>query len=341
VISKNTIKNFVDLDKDDLKKIISQVEKKNNSEWTKVRYKHAVKKFYSYLDGKDWNSKEYADKVKWINTNVRKSKLPRPVILTKDEILKLFTVCKGTREKAMCSFMYESGCRCPDELLHMKIGDIEFDDYGARVKLTSGKVGTRIIRVVSCVPHLKAWVNDEHPNPRFDNWLWVSKGTKNHGNVIGYESLKYIVRRWRRRAGIEKRVTSYTFRRSRYTHLATKWPTPILYKYMGQVQGSKVIDRYVELNEEAVDDAVLNFYGVKAKTNGDIKPLFCSRCCRQNPPELEYCNVCHAPLTEKAVMEVDDKKRIEMNDVFNEMVKKFKAEIKGEMNKIVLIGNNK
>ena len=113
--------------------------------------------------------------------------------------------------------------------------------------------------------------------------------------------------------------------------MSTKWPTPVLYKYMGQVQGSKVIDRYVELNEDAVDDAILNFYGIKNKSNGDIKPLFCSRCEKQNPPELEYCSTCHAPLTEKAIVTVDNRKKIEMRDMFNEMVKKFKEEMKAEL----------
>ena len=330
MVSKNARKGLAKLDKDDLKKIISKIEMKDYSEWTKVRYKYAIKKFYSWLDGIEWNTKEYSERVKWIGATVKRSRLGRPVILTKEEILKLFSVCKGTREKALCSFMYESGCRCPDELLHMKVGDVEFDDYGAKVKLTSGKVGTRVIRIVSCVPHLKAWINEEHLEPKSNNWLWVSKGTRRYGEPIGYGMLKNIIRKWKDDAGITKRVTAYTFRRTRYTHLSNKWPTPVLYKYMGQVQGSKVIDRYVELNEDAVDDAVLNFYGMKQKTNGDIKPLFCSRCNKQNSPELEYCDVCHAPLTEKAMVAVDEKKRIEMQDVFNEMVRKFKEEMREE-----------
>jgi integrase len=45
-------------------------------------------------------------------------------------------------EKALVSFMYESGCRCPDELLHMKVGDVEFNDCGAKVieRLTMKKL---------------------------------------------------------------------------------------------------------------------------------------------------------------------------------------------------------
>ena len=38
-------------------------------------------------------------------------------------------------EKALVSFMYESGCRCPDELLHMKVGDVEFNDGSSNRKI--------------------------------------------------------------------------------------------------------------------------------------------------------------------------------------------------------------
>lgn len=78
-----------------------------------------------------------------------------------------------------------------------------------------------------------------------------------------------------------------------------------------------------------MDDAVLNFYGMKQKVNGDIKPLFCFRSNMQNSPEFEYGDVCHAPLTERARVEVDEKKRIEMQDVFNEMVRTFKEDMRG------------
>ena len=128
-----------------MKKIVAEIEKKNYAEWTKARYKLSIKKFFQFLAGLEWNSKEYPESVSWINSNPKKSKLPRPIILTKEEILSLFKACQGTREKVMCSFMYAYGCRCPDELLHMKIGDVEFVEYAAKVKLTSGKVGTRVI----------------------------------------------------------------------------------------------------------------------------------------------------------------------------------------------------
>jgi integrase len=62
---------------------------------------------------------------------------------------------------------------------------------------------------------------------------------------LSYSSLKKLCRKWVKKAKIEKRITSYGFRRSRYTHLATKIAIPALYNYMEQVQGFKVIERLI------------------------------------------------------------------------------------------------
>lgn len=149
--------------------------------------------------------------------------------------------------------MYESGCRAPDELLHIMVGDVVFDDYGAKVKLHSGKVGSRVIRVISCVPHLKTWINSAHPEPSPNNYLWTRKGSP---RPMAYSTLKNLIRKWKKDTDIEKDITPYTFRRTRYTHLANKIPTPALYNYMGQVQGSKAIERYVKLSGDDTDEPI-------------------------------------------------------------------------------------
>ncbi len=319
-----------ELTKEQIKQIVSDIEQNEKySEYSKVKYLITIKKFYQFLAGYEWNSKEYPENVRWIRSHARKNKLSLPTILTKDEVLRLFKSVKGIREKAMVSFMYESGCRVPDELLHMKIRDVEFDEYGARVKLCSGKVGERIIRVVSCVPYLREWIENQHPNPNPDSYVWVSVGSRNHGNVMSYSMLRLLFKKWVKEAGINKKVTLYSIRRSRYTHLATKLPTQVLYKYMGQVQGSRVIERYVALNDEIVDDTILAFNGIKvAKTENDIKILICPRCKNQNTPESEYCQNCNMPLTNKAMIEADKKRNKELEQLIQFMInKKMKKEL--------------
>jgi len=334
VIARKVNKSLDKLEINEIKDLIAEIERNNSySEWTKACYKLAIKKFYQWLEKFDWESKEYPKKVKWIKTTARKERLTDPVILTKEEIIKLFNVAEGVKEKALVSFMYESGCRAPDELLHLKIGDIEFNEDGAKVRLHSGKVGSRIILVLSCVPHLKNWIENGHPNPNLDNYLWVNEGTRNHGKLMGYSSLQFLIRKWSKNSGIQKRITAYSFRRSRYTHLSTKIPTPALYNYMGQVQGSDVIERYVKLSGEDTDEAILNFYGIKTKKNSDIKPLFCPRCGKQNAPEKEFCSICNAALTEKAKIKIEEQKKLEMTDFVEKLIQKRMESLKEESTK--------
>jgi len=61
-------------------------------------------------------------------------------------------ICENARDKALVSGLYESGVRI-SEWLGVKIKDIIFDDYGAKIKVT-GKTGTRQIRLIDSVPYL-------------------------------------------------------------------------------------------------------------------------------------------------------------------------------------------
>lgn len=157
------------------------------------------------------------------------------LILTEDEVKKLFEAAEGTREKALISFLYESGCRS-GELLNIRISDLEFVENYVKAKLT-GMSGGRTILLVSCLPYIKVWIENEHPNPQPDSFLWVNKGMRNQGKCMNHESLNRLVKKWAEKAGMTKSVTLHAFRRTRCAHLAPKLPTLILKKYMGYSSG--------------------------------------------------------------------------------------------------------
>lgn len=193
-LSEWTDKDLKNFDKNEIKNLVAQIERKSYSERTKKGYKTSIKKFYQILEGYEWKSRKYPGRVEWIKTTLRTSRLKDPIILSKEEIISIFRCAEGLREKTLISFIYESGCRSPDELLNIRIGDIDFDEYGAKVTLTSGKVGQRKIRVVSCIPRLKDWL-ESHPNPSPDNWLWVNENKNKNGRMT-YQTLKRMVRKW-------------------------------------------------------------------------------------------------------------------------------------------------
>lgn len=56
-------KDFQDLTKDDIKKLVRKIERKDYAEWTKHGYKVTIKKFFQWLKGYEWHSKQYPEEV--------------------------------------------------------------------------------------------------------------------------------------------------------------------------------------------------------------------------------------------------------------------------------------
>ena len=58
-----------------------------------------------------------------------------------NQINKMIRQCRDERDRAFISVLYESGCRI-SEIGILRIKDISFDRYGARISI-SGKTGAR------------------------------------------------------------------------------------------------------------------------------------------------------------------------------------------------------
>ena len=90
----------------------------------------------------------------------KNQKLPKKMLDLQD-IEKLINSCLTTRDRALISFMYESGAR-KGELLSIKLDNVVFDDMGAVVTIPDGKTGARRIRIVFSASYLRQWI-DTHP----------------------------------------------------------------------------------------------------------------------------------------------------------------------------------
>ncbi len=82
------------------------------------------------------------------------------MILCELEIKKLIAATNHQRDRALLFALYESGCRI-SEILKLKVGEVNFDRYGAYF-VVDGKTGQRRIRLIDSVPDLQAWIN-KHP----------------------------------------------------------------------------------------------------------------------------------------------------------------------------------
>ena len=134
-------KPIADGSKEDIMKVMADLNQSDYSEETKVCFKIVIRKVYQMLDNLE--GREYPDKVKWITTTIAQNhkKLPEE-LLTEEEVQKIIRAGQNTRDKALLSCLAESGCRV-SEIGTLKIKHVSFEEHGARLtvkgKLELGK----------------------------------------------------------------------------------------------------------------------------------------------------------------------------------------------------------
>lgn len=141
----------------------------------------------------------------------------------------------------------------------MKIGDIEFDQYGALINV-DGKTGKREIRLVESVDILKKWLK-VHPRGEDPDaaLCWSQKG----GSLARY-SWSRILTKLAERAGIEKKVHPHLLIHFRATHLVEEGLTEMqLRKIFGWTRKSNMPSVYVHLSRQDTDEAILNLHGIE------------------------------------------------------------------------------
>lgn len=294
-------KDFVDANLQDIKRLVSKVERSHYVPFTKKEYKMCLKKLFQWMREMD---EDYPPEVRWIKLGSVSGvtrKLPEDMI-TQEEVLRLINVARTARDRAFVSTLYESGCRI-GELLPLQIGRVQFDSMGAQLRV-NGKKGWRRIRVVSSVPYLTAWLN-EHPlkdNP--GAYLWIDI----RGSLIRYNSSRMILDRLGRRASVKKRLNPHNFRHSRATFLANYLTEAQMKEYFGWTGASDMPAVYVHLSGRDVDKAILKLHGMTVEDNRKeekiLVPKKCIRCNTSNPASNKFCSLCGLPLDEKAGTEV-------------------------------------
>ena len=230
-------KDFDKATEDDLKRVVAVINSSSYSEWTKYDYKRSLKRFYK------WLGKEHL--ISWLKCkDLKNRKLPEE-ILTEEDIKKMINAAYSTRDKAIVSVLYESGCRV-GEFLCMKIKNVQFDRYGAII-VVCGKTGYRRIRLVLSVPYLAEWMNMHPLKDDPDSWLWI-ENTRNGFRRMRYNKLRLILREIARRAGVKKKVNPHAFRHARATHLANFLTEAQMKEFFGWVQDSDMASVYVHLS---------------------------------------------------------------------------------------------
>jgi len=306
-VSRLLRKEFRRTTKDDLVKLISKLEKQDTSYETKRSEKECVKRFYKWLRNAE---DDYPIEVKWIKATRKNNRKILPEhLLTEDEVKKLAEACQNQRDRALILVTYETGCRV-GEILTLKVGDIQFDQYGA-VMVVKGKTGPRRVRIIFSAKALSEWLN-HHPAKRDrEAPLWTSLESANSTKPLEYYAFRKMLSVTARRVGIDKRVNPHSFRHARASNLASVLTEAQMKEYLGWVGDSRMASTYVHLSGRNIDNALLKLNGIKTedevnKEEHKLRIRTCLRCQERNSPTSSFCSRCGSPLDMKTAMQLHE-----------------------------------
>jgi hypothetical protein len=163
--------------------------------------------------------------------------------------------------------------------------------------------------------------------------IWISESTNYKNKQLGTGGAAKIIKKAGRKAGISnKKLTMYTLRHSRATHLANHFTEPKMWKYFGWAAGTNVTKTYIHLSGIDVDEDLfaLNEGRERRDTFYKLKPLKCIRCNESLSPNSNFCNKCALPinlseqyLQEKDIESENHKLKVEFDNFQKEMDNKI------------------
>lgn len=328
-----------DLDKATKTSIQSVVARINtNEKWgehSKSDYRRTLKQFYRWYEdedprifSKDEDARNEAARLyRYLQKDVRgkpREQTKDRDIITEDDVQLLISKgCNRPLERALITFLHETGCRV-GELLNMRIQDLEFKGRHAMVRL-DGKTGERNVPIVQSLPFMVRWLED-HPhkdNPRA--LLWTSTHNAHYGQVLRYTGVKKLLKTAFARAGIKKTCNPHWFRHSRATILSPEYSDVLRCKLMGWTLGSRQVRTYTKLAAVDVEEKYLQKHGLKDAEKQQERVRICG-CGTTNERSARYCYRCGNPLSVAIMLEDEEKKNSAIEEAIQLYMKRILAD---------------
>jgi len=304
----------------ELKDLLAQVNRSEYADGTKHKFKGTIKKFYKIENG----GHEHPDKVNFFTaTRSETTSVTRDDLFTETELNALFQGFTNTRDRALTMVLYESAAR-PGEVLSRNIGDFTSTAEGDFIHL-EGLKGTpdRTNQLVRAGRVVREWLAQHTfggelgslDNPSAPLWVKTEQqdckhcGTypRFHDDGCTYEPdlqdrLSYDALRRRFKAACDRadipetKQRPYNLRHTRLTEVATFMGYEQLNKFAGWTPGSDRAKVYVHLNNDDVNQAIREQYGLDSSEDED-QPFECPFCGTENQSEHSECRTCGRPLS--------------------------------------------
>lgn len=183
---------------------------------SQARILSGVKSFFRYLVIEDYIQSDPSELLEAPN---RGFKIPE--VLTLDEIDRLIDSIdlskpEGQRNRAILETLYSCGLRVSElstlklSALYLEEGFIQIDGKGKKQRLVP--ISPRAIHEIN---HYLMDRNQQHIQPKFEDFLFISRKGKNISRIMVF----HIIKEQAKVAGITKNISPHTFRHSFATHL--------------------------------------------------------------------------------------------------------------------------
>ena len=150
---------------------------------------------------------------KWNGSKIPRSKIPKklPVVLSQDEVQRIFSAVKNLKHLAAFMIIYSGGLRV-GEAVKLRVSDIDRERMTIRVRQGKGAKDRYTILGERALEVVREYWHACHPQS------WLFPGEK-AGNYLSTSSIQRAFRGSLTRAGISKRASVHTLRHSFATHL--------------------------------------------------------------------------------------------------------------------------
>lgn len=211
--SKNTIDNYVsclnvffiavkkdhpkNINESDIKEFLSSCIKVN----TQRNYQGAIKKFYEIC---------LNQKNKFKNIPYARVEKKFPIVLSKDEVQRMFDVCDNLKHKMILSILYSCGLRV-SELINLKWSNIDRSRMIINIIKGKGNKDRQVMLPEVLIPLFEKYYRE------YKSKEYVFNGQK----TLQYSdrSVLQVVKNLAGKAGISKKVCTHLMRHNCFTHL--------------------------------------------------------------------------------------------------------------------------
>ena len=181
----------------DIRTFLSEFKEPN----TQRGYHSAIKKFYEICLGQK-------DKFKYIPYARKDKKLP--IVLSVQEIQKMFNVCENKKHKLILALLYSCGLRV-SEVINLKLSHIDKSRMIINVIQAKGNKDRQVMLTESLIPLFEEYYNEYLPQE------YVINGQKS--SQYSERSIGEIIKQLAEKAGITKRVYTHLIRHCSFTHM--------------------------------------------------------------------------------------------------------------------------